>query len=131
MDKPDRSSTFDLDAARAFVAQVSVSFTYAKSVPDAPHTYLVRARLEPELQVAFDRFVALIERDGYTGRFGQQTWRYLDLDGRAYWPSKSWFGPDAGKPATMLNRRRLDTTPTTTVPEPAAVPEQLNLEDAS
>lgn len=64
MDEQDRSSTVDLDDARAFVAQVSVSFTYAKSVPPAPHEYLVRAKLEPELQPGFDAFVALIARDG-------------------------------------------------------------------
>lgn len=52
--------------------------------------------------------MALIERDGYTGIFWQQRWRYIDIDGFAYWPSQSWYGPDAGKPNTMLNRRRLD-----------------------
>ncbi len=52
--------------------------------------------------------MALIESSGYTGRFWQQTWTYLDLGEWAYWPSQSWYGPDAGKPNTMLNRRRLD-----------------------
>jgi len=95
-----------LDEAREFVAQVQ--WTFAKSVPDHPHSYLVRAKLEPELQAAFDAYVELIETYGYKGRFGRQTWTYFDLDGWAFWPSQSWFGADAGKPATMLNRRRLD-----------------------
>ncbi len=95
------------DEARAFIARVE--WTYAKSLPAHPHEYLARAKLAPELQDAFDQFVALIESDGYTGRFWQQTWRYIDLDGWAFWPSMSWYGPDAGRPATMLNRRRLDT----------------------
>jgi hypothetical protein len=36
-------------------------------------------------------------------------WKNIDLDGWAFWSSQSWYGPDAGKPATMLNRRRLDS----------------------
>ena len=33
----------------------------------------------------------------------------MAYEGFAYWPSQSWYGSDAGKPNTMLNRRRLDT----------------------
>jgi hypothetical protein len=96
-----------LDEARAFVA--TVERTYAKSLPEHPHEYLARAKLTPELQASFDAFVALIEVMGYTGHFWQQTWRYIDLDGWAFWPSQSCYGRDAGLPDTMLNRRRLNT----------------------
>jgi hypothetical protein len=105
MQQHDQGSPFGLDDARAFIDRVR--FTYAESLPEHPHEYLARARLTPELQAEFDAFLVLIERVGYTGRFWQQMWRYFDLDGIAYWPSQSWYGPDAGQPGTMLNRCRL------------------------
>jgi hypothetical protein len=74
------------DEARAFVAKVQ--FTYAKSVPDNPHFYLVRAKLEPELQPGFDALVALIEREGYRSRFrtpatSTSNWATAGATGRA------------------------------------------------
>jgi hypothetical protein len=96
------------DEARAFIAACRWTFATAPDVQDHPHEYVARARLTPALQASFDALVALIERDGYVGRFWGSSWRYVDLDEHAYWPSQSWYGPDAGRPNTMLNRRRLD-----------------------
>src|SRR3954451_13374346 len=67
MQQHDQGSPFGLDDARAFI--VKARWTYATSLAEHPHEYLARARLTPELQAGFDAFVALIERDGYTGRF--------------------------------------------------------------
>ncbi len=114
MDEQDRSSTFDLDDARAFVAQVT--FTYASSVPEAPHEYLVRAKLEPKRQPDFDAFVELIARDGSRARFQGASYVYLELgDGWRYWASRSLFQPGGN-----LNRARVEQSDG-----------QLKLEDAS
>ena len=90
------------DEVRAFVAKVQ--FTYAKSVPDNPHFYLVRAKLEPELQPGFDALVALIERDGYRSRSQDASYVYLELgDGWRYWASRSLFQSGGN-----LNRARVE-----------------------
>jgi hypothetical protein len=98
----------DLARTKAFIAQVNQRFTVAKSVPDAPHQYIARAWLNAEQQREFDWLVDLIGRVGYMGRFWNATWRYIDLGPHKYWASRSWYGEDAGKPRTMLNRTRLD-----------------------
>jgi hypothetical protein len=105
-DQPTRPTADDLERARAFID--GGRWTYASSLPEHPHEYVARSWLSAEHLQEFDWLVALIEGHGYTGAFWQARWTYLDLDGRAYWSSQSWYGPDAGKPATMLNRRRLD-----------------------
>jgi hypothetical protein len=96
----------ELDRARAFID--SCRWTYASSVPEHPHEYVARSWLTGEQQGEFDWLVRLIDSTGYTARFSGSAWCHLDLDGRAYWASQSWYGPDAGRPATMLHRRRLD-----------------------
>ena len=45
----------DLDAARALIAVCR--WTYAKTVPEAPHEYCLRAWLSPDHQADFDWFV--------------------------------------------------------------------------
>ncbi len=106
----DRSpdEAVDLARAKAFLAQIEPRFTYAASLPEHPHEYIARIWLSTEQQQEFDWLARLINSTGYTARFWGSAWRYLDLDGRAYWASQSWYGTDAGRPATMLNRRRLD-----------------------
>jgi len=106
----DRSpdEAVDLAGAKAFLAQIEPRFTYAASLPEHPHEYIARIWLSAPQQQEFDWLVRLINSTGYTARFWSSAWRYLDLDGRAYWASQSWYGPDAGRPARMLNRRRLD-----------------------
>jgi hypothetical protein len=106
MQQQDQASAAELERARAFITRCR--WTFAASLPDHPHEYVPRSWLTAEQREEFDWLVRLIDSTGYTGRFWGSTWRYLDLDGRAYWSSQSWYGPDGGKPATMLNRRRLD-----------------------
>jgi hypothetical protein len=95
-------TTMTLERARAFVAQVT--FTYASSVPDAPHSYLVRDKLAPALQADFDAMVDLIREVGYRARFGGAEYVYLELgDGFRYWESRSLF-----QPGSNLNRARAE-----------------------
>jgi hypothetical protein len=46
--------------------------------------------------------VRLIDSTGYSGRFWQQTWRYIDLDGRACWPSQSWMLSEPAHGTTLV-----------------------------
>lgn len=108
MQQQDQPSPLGLGQARAFIAGVELRFTTASTVREHPHQYIARAWLTAGQQREFDRLVRLINSTGYIAEFWGSYWRYLDLDGRAYWPSQSWYGPDAGQPDTMLNRRRLD-----------------------
>ena len=94
--------------AKAFIGEVNRRFTTAKTVPQAPHQYLARAWLTSEQQTEFDWLADLIGRVGYTGQFGNATWKYIDLPPHKYWVSRSWYGQDAGQPRRMLNRARLE-----------------------
>ena len=82
-------------------------WTVARSVPQHPHMYVARAWLSDDQQADFDAVVGWVYATGYTNRFWGSNWRTADLDGWAIWPSRSWYGPDAGKPDAMLNRRSL------------------------
>ena len=93
--------------ARRFLAQVDRRFTFARSVPDHPHWYLVRSWLDPALQVEFDAFADLIDEVGYKGEFWNTRWRYCDVDEFKYWTSREWHGEGLGLRG-MLNRARLD-----------------------
>ena len=74
--------------ARSFVAKVP--WTFARTVPEHPHEYCLRAWLSREQQTAFDWFADVIARHGYRGRFWGQEWTYLDLgDGFKYWESQT------------------------------------------
>jgi len=88
----------DDEFARAFIATLDRRFTVASTVKEHPHEYVARSWLSAEDQARFDRLVRLIESFGYRGSFWGSTWTYLDHEGFAYWPSQSWYGPDAGKP---------------------------------
>jgi hypothetical protein len=63
--------------ARAFVQKVPL--TFARTVPEQPHWYCLRAWLSPEHQTDFDWFADVIARHGCRGRFWGQTWTYLYL----------------------------------------------------
>ena len=105
---PSQLDGDDLARAKRFIAQVEARFTFARAVAEAPHWYLVRARLGPDLQAEFDWFADLIRQHGYSGEFWNATWRYLDMpDAFKYWTSREWYGEGDGVRG-MLNRARLD-----------------------
>jgi hypothetical protein len=60
----------------------SVNWTYAKTMPEWPHEYIVRDRVDEEL---FVRFVKHIRDYGYTGKFYRKSITYFDRDGMTYW----------------------------------------------
>ena len=103
----------ELDRVRAFIG--ICRWTYAKTVPEAPHEYCLRAWLSPEQQVQFDWFADLIAEHGYPGRFWGKSWLYLDVGDHKYWQSRTIDGSGA-----IINRARLEP-----VAEPAPQPTQL------
>jgi hypothetical protein len=79
---------FTTDGARAYIAMVRWQF--AKTMPQWPHEYIVRA-WRPDHEWEFFEFVALIRRDGVVKSWPRDSARpryhhtYLDLDGWEYW----------------------------------------------
>jgi len=65
---------------RNFIA--SVLWTYAKTMPDWPHEYIVRERVDEEM---FIRLVEHIRNHGYEGKFFSRPITYFDHDGMTYW----------------------------------------------
>ena len=60
----------------------SAQWTYAKTMPEWPHEYLVRDRVD---SVLFEALVRHIRQHGYEGRFYQRVLTYLVDDGLLYW----------------------------------------------
>ena len=57
-------------------------WTFAKTMPEWPHEYLVRGRVDPQL---FEALVTHIRAHGYEGRFYRRTITYFEADGLVYW----------------------------------------------
>lgn len=57
-------------------------WTYAKTMPEWPHEYLVRARVDEAL---FVRTVQHIRANGYEGRFYMRKITYFEEAGLVYW----------------------------------------------
>jgi hypothetical protein len=88
--------------ARAGVFVANAPWRFARTVPEHPHEYCLRAWLSPDHQRDFDWFTDVIARHGYTGQFWGQGWTYLDLaDGFKYWESKT-----LDKTGRIINRTR-------------------------
>jgi hypothetical protein len=60
----------------------SEQWTYAKTMPDWPHEYLVRERVQNNY---FERAVKHIRAHGFDGRFYSKVIRYFEEDGLVYW----------------------------------------------
>jgi len=58
------------------------SWTFAKTMPQIPHWYVVRS---PENEEAFIEFVEFIRVHGVEERFGQSTYLYLYIGEYKYW----------------------------------------------
>lgn len=70
-----------IEDARGFIRQQQ--WTFAKTMPEAPHCYVVRQKVANDAD--FDRFVRLIRREGDERRFGKRPFTYLTIDGFDYW----------------------------------------------
>lgn len=57
-------------------------WTFAKTMPDWPHHYIVRSRVDESL---FIKLVEHIRRFGYQGWFYKKQLTYFDEDGFMYW----------------------------------------------
>lgn len=57
-------------------------WTFAKTMPDWPHEYLVRERVDRRL---FERVVKHIRSNGYESHFYQKKITYYEEDGLVYW----------------------------------------------
>ena len=71
-------------------------WTYAKTMPDWPHEYIVRARVDDAL---FERVVVHIRANGYEARFYQKQLTYFEDAGLVYWT----MGAPANE-TTIINR---------------------------
>jgi hypothetical protein len=57
-------------------------WTFAKTMPEWPHEYIVRNRVDEEL---FERLVKHIRARGYEGKFYQKSITYYEEAGMVYW----------------------------------------------
>jgi len=60
----------------------SVHWTYAKTMPEWPHEYIVRKRVDEELFVSL---VIHIRNYGYEGKFYSKPITYYEHEGMTYW----------------------------------------------
>jgi len=60
----------------------SVQWTYAKTMPEWPHEYIVRDRVDEDL---FVKMVQHIRKFGYEGKFYKKEITYFDFAGMTYW----------------------------------------------
>lgn len=65
---------------RAFVGEQK--WTFAKTMPQWPHEYIVRGRVDQNL---FEQLVIHIRMNGIEGAFYQETFIYFEEDGMLYW----------------------------------------------
>jgi hypothetical protein len=68
------------DILREFIA--SSKWTFAKTMPEWPHEYILRDRVDETL---FQQLVRHIRANGYKGRFYRKSITYYDEDGMVYW----------------------------------------------
>lgn len=80
----------------------SVQWTYAKTMPDWPHEYIVRNRVDEK---HFIKLVTHIRSFGYEGKFYKRPITYFDHDGMTYWT----MGAPLDE-TTIINRCRKEDT---------------------
>jgi hypothetical protein len=68
------------DDLRKFID--STQWTFAKTMPEWPHEYIIRERADDNL---FVRLVLHIREHGYEGKFYQKSITYYESDGLVYW----------------------------------------------
>lgn len=62
-----------------------LSWTFAKTMPEIPHYYIVRDNLSDEKKDQFNAFIEYIKEKGYIETFGSQQYTYLKLGNYKYW----------------------------------------------
>ena len=76
----NKTSNSILPNLRAFID--SEKWTYAKTMPQWPHEYIVRERVDEQL---FEQLVRHIRANGSEGAYYQETFIYFEEDGMLYW----------------------------------------------
>lgn len=65
---------------KAFISQEC--WTFAKTMPQWPHWYLVRANCDDD---TFSKFVSFIYTNGHVRAWHDREFTYLDIDDYSYW----------------------------------------------
>ena len=79
-----------------------VSWTFAKTMPEWPHEYIVRKNVSDEL---FIKIAEHIQINGYPGRFYEQKYIFFEEDGLMYW---TMGNPIAE--TTIINRTKVENS---------------------
>jgi hypothetical protein len=74
-------------ALREFIA--SSKWTFAKTMPEWPHEYIVRELVDENL---FVQLVRHIRANGYEGKFYRKSITYFDEGGMVYWTMGASLG---------------------------------------
>jgi hypothetical protein len=77
-------------------------WTYAKTMPEWPHEYIVRERVDEKL---FVEMVLHIRQNGYAGKFYSKTIIYFDQGGFTYWTMGAPI-----EETTIINRTQTENT---------------------
>ena len=80
----------------------TVSWTYAETIPEWPHEYIVKKNLNVKL---FNELVKHIRKYGYEGMFYQKSLTYFEHEGMVYWTMGAPVGVTA-----IINRCRNEAT---------------------
>ena len=80
----------------------SMQWTFAETMPEWPHEYIVRDRVDENL---FLLLVQHIRSQGYEAKFYETTFTYYDNAGMVYWT----MGAPLGE-TTIINRCRKEDT---------------------
>ena len=88
------------DALREFID--SSQWTFAKTMPEWPHEYIVRERVDENL---FVQLVRHIRACGYEGNFYRKSITYYDDGGLVYWTMGAPI-----EETTIINRCRKEDT---------------------
>jgi hypothetical protein len=80
----------------------SVGWTFARTMPEWPHEYIARERVDENL---FEELVRHIRAYGYVGRFYDREITYYDDCGLVYWTMGAPI-----EETTIINRCRKENT---------------------
>ncbi|MBO4443679.1 MAG: hypothetical protein J5814_02775 [Bacteroidaceae bacterium] len=89
------------DKLRGMIARCQ--WTFAKTMPFAPHEYIVRGKC-PLTEEEFLYFVDMQRRFGKEERWGRYNFPYLYIDDYKYWTMGAPY-----EETTVINRARVNT----------------------
>jgi hypothetical protein len=80
----------------------TATWTYAKTMPEWPHEYIVRGQVDDKL---FEQLVCHIRTNGYDGKFYAETYTFYDKEGKTYWTMGAPL-----EETTVINRCKNENT---------------------